>query len=483
MQPVRKSLLLNFGTTYSAFAIHFVSVIVLSRLLTPHDIGVYSVAAAVIGLTQVLRDFGVAKYVIQEPNLTLELQRAAFGLTLCIAWTCAALVIVFNFEIAQIYREPEISNLLTLMGVGFLIIPFGAVPLARLQRDFRFGAYYCVSTASTLVQAVVSIALAFLGYRYMSVGWGWVAGAATTAIMASLAVPELLLLRPSFRWRGVVGFGTKAVGAAMVNEAGVRAPDLVIGRLVSLDAVGLFSRAIGLVGVFDSLVTSAITFLLLPLFSAERRQGNSLAGAFLRTLALLTGLSWPFFVTTACAAQPLIRIMFGPDWVAAAPIAQILCLAAALVNLVQLNNQALLASGRPGIQLSIALSVQSFRICALIVGSLHGLMGAAVAQVVTQIFALGVFWSRSFPIVGIRIGDLIREVWRSAAVAGAVGAAALAVRLGSFGMNSDISLLLVLSVAAAAWLSAIFALGHPLSKEIRLLSRSIIPRPSNVPGE
>ncbi len=52
MPSVRRALALSFAGKYSSLAIHTVAVMVLARLLTPAEIGVYSVAAAVVGLAE-----------------------------------------------------------------------------------------------------------------------------------------------------------------------------------------------------------------------------------------------------------------------------------------------------------------------------------------------------------------------------------------------------------------------------------------------
>ena len=72
MPSIRKALSLSFASKYSSLAIHTAAVMVLARLLTPAEIGVYSVGAAVVALAHVLRDFGVGNYLIQEKETSTE---------------------------------------------------------------------------------------------------------------------------------------------------------------------------------------------------------------------------------------------------------------------------------------------------------------------------------------------------------------------------------------------------------------------------
>ena len=80
MTVVRKALLFSFAERYLAIVIGLASNLVIARLLTPLEIGVYSVSLAVISIAQVLRDFGVAGYLVQERELNEDHIRTALGL-------------------------------------------------------------------------------------------------------------------------------------------------------------------------------------------------------------------------------------------------------------------------------------------------------------------------------------------------------------------------------------------------------------------
>ena len=89
---IRSALAYSFGTRYAATAVQFLSTLILARLLSPSEIGIYSVGASVIMIAHTLRDFGTSSYVIQEPELTPSRLRTAFTLTVGVAW-CLAMAI------------------------------------------------------------------------------------------------------------------------------------------------------------------------------------------------------------------------------------------------------------------------------------------------------------------------------------------------------------------------------------------------------
>ena len=71
MGNIRSSIVFSFAEKYLSLVLSLVGTMVLSRLLTPSDTGVYSLAAVWAGIAQVFRDLGVSQYIIQEKDLTM----------------------------------------------------------------------------------------------------------------------------------------------------------------------------------------------------------------------------------------------------------------------------------------------------------------------------------------------------------------------------------------------------------------------------
>ena len=81
---VRRSTYFAFGSRYANILINFVAIVVIARLLTPDEIGVFAVSAAFVTLIQVFRDFGIGNYLIQERTLDRAHVRTAMGIGLLI---------------------------------------------------------------------------------------------------------------------------------------------------------------------------------------------------------------------------------------------------------------------------------------------------------------------------------------------------------------------------------------------------------------
>jgi len=468
MANIRRSLALTLLQQYGCAAIAFVSIVILARLLTPTEVGIYSVSAAVVGIAHMLRDFGVGRYLIQEPDLTTDRLRTAFGIGIATAWTLAAALFLGRGYIAEFYGDERLRDVVTVLAGNFLLIPFGAPILWVLTREMRFGQLLLINVSSQVVQSVTSIALAMSGFSYMSLAWASLAGALTTTLLASLLDLRHLFVVPSFKaWRRILGFGLWASGQSLISEAGNSATDLILGRTLGFGAVAIYSRAQGLIFTIYRDILKAANIVALPAFAEGHRQGANLRQPYLRGTSYLIVLTWPVIALFALTAYPLINFLFGHNWIAAAPILQILCVSVAFAPVVTLANQILLALGQVKPIFRIALVVQIARVLVILVGSLFGLQMVAALQVVPSAISTFLWLRRLHFAAGIEARALIRPCLQGVGVVMLAGIGPLAVALTARDTSDFVVLALSGVLWGLGWLAGIFAVRHPICEEVQ----------------
>ena len=151
---------------------------------------------------------------------------------------------------------------------------------------------------------------------------------------------------------------------------------MIIGRAQDIAAVGTFSRAYGLVEIFNKLVLRSIMPVCLPYFAkGVREQGTPLPG-LLKSISILTVIGWPFLLFMAVAAFPAIRIMYGAQWVDSAPLARLLCVVAAVELLYYPAKEAMLALGLANQSNQLQMLTQGLRVLGLLAAVPFGLAGA-----------------------------------------------------------------------------------------------------------
>lgn len=474
MSKVRNSLLLSLAESYSAMAIQVVSMVIVARILTPRDIGIFSVAAAFVAIASVIRDFSVAEYLIQVKELDSDRIRAALTANIVISWSVGALIVFASMALERFYAEPGVAEVMRVSAINFLLIPFGAVTMAYFRRQLNFVPSYWASLISGFVTAITSVVLAWQGWGYMSLAWSGVAGVVSSVLVASYFHPRDFPWLPGLqKLREVVRFGAYASGGYIFKRLGAGAPDMIIGRIISMEAVGLFSRATGIAELFNRSVLAAVHRVALPYFSEQIRLGRVAKEGFLNALSYVTAVGWPFFAVLGLLALPAIRLIYGDQWISAVPILQILSLGFAIEISFYLANEVLIAIGRVAYGARLQMYMQFIRITAILIATPFGLAVAAIGYVTGTVLAALFVANALRATIGLTWGDLGQVAVRSGMISVLT---ILPVLLVVLFMNVSVEryllpLLLAGFGAGAVWLAVLLGTRHPLGNDLIELIR------------
>ncbi|MGK5052355.1 lipopolysaccharide biosynthesis protein [Janthinobacterium sp. RB2P8] len=484
MSATRHSFFFSFAEKYTVLLLGIIATMVLSRLLTPAEVGVYSLGAVLVALAQVVRDFGVGQYLIQEKQLDTVKLRAALATSLLVAWLLAGLVLLASAPLAHFYGEPRLTLVLRLLSVNFLLIPFSALTLPMLRRQLRFRAIYAINAANSVVNLLVAVLLALQGYSYMSMVWAALAGSCASLAVSLLLRPKELPWLPGRRGMGdIARFGAYATGGGLVDEAGVAAPDLIVGKLIGIESLALFGKAQSVLNIFNQAITSAISPVVFPLFATRAREdgGQGEKGGaqlvYLRTISYMTALAWPFFLFLACMALPLVKVLYGAQWIGCVPLIRIMCLSSAVYSMFSMARYLFVATGQLHAQVRLDACAGVIKVALLLAAAPFGLVVVAWAVVLSSVLRSWLNYGCLRRLSALDWRILARALRKSLLLCGVSGIAPMASLLW---LPTETPALLALTATALAtllcWLAGLFLVRHELAGELLLLQRKLAGR-------
>lgn len=347
---------------------------ILARLLTPEEIGIYTVGVAVVGLSHIFRDFGVNQYLIQEKNLSKEKVASALGITLLFAWSMGGVLYLSAPQLAGFYETDAVKNVLYVVGANFFIIPLGAMGPALLKRSMSFGTLMKINLATALARNIISICLAIFGFGFISMAWGSVAGVLTSALLAQYYLPNKYRVWPRFSHsRPILAFGGHVIGAQVAAEINSKGMDLLVGKVLGFHALGLLSRAQGFTKIYSNIVDKAINPVLSAQIAMVHRGAGGIAEVYCKALNFITLIAWVSLGFLGFMSYSLIRLLYGEQWDAAIPLASLLCLLGCFGVISQLACNLFVATGKAKINFWVALAVTIIRIAVMVFTVQYGL--------------------------------------------------------------------------------------------------------------
>jgi O-antigen/teichoic acid export membrane protein len=473
---IRRSLAISFFETYSVMGLSLVGSIILARLLTPEEIGIFSLGAVTVAIAHLIRDFGVGGYLIQVADLNESRLRAAIALQIAISVSLAVLLVLLSHPIARFYVRPELRLVITLLAFNFLLVPFGSILMTWFRREFQYRASFITNVAGTLTGVSTTIALAALDFGYMSLVWGSLVNTAVTVAVANCMRPSWFPVLPSYKgMRELINFGGYASAAGVVKEAGNAAPDLVIGKVVGVSDVAIYGKAVSIVSIFSTLILRAVWPISTPTFARRRHAGADVTHTYYKAMSYLTALGWPFFAFIGVMAFPLVRLLFGEQWDAAVSLVRILAFQGAMAVCYGLTSSLLAAHGRMKHQFAINLLSAALGLALLIGTVASGLEVVAFAAGATALFTVVYSTWMLKRILAFRTVTLIRCLLPSLAAAALVALSVGAVLFFSGqGLRAENWLLAPGALAAILAWSLVMRVGkHPLMEEVVAFAKHV----------
>lgn len=461
------------GAQYAAFIIQFVVSVLISRLfLAPAEVGMFSVALAAAMVISLLQDFGVTRYVSGRPAMGVEEARACATVSLVMSWLIALAVLLAAWPVSRLYAEPGLIPLLCIIAASYLLYPFSTVSAALLVRDMDYRSLFVVNVGSAVAGGAVSLATAASGFSASSLAWGMIAQALAKAMIAQTFRP-LLPRWPVSRDEAqpILGFGSASLLLTVSATLGMRTPDLIVGRIISLEAVGLYSRATALAGQLSVLVTGAINGVFYPAFARLRDQGAELGAPYLRVVAGNTAINWAAMAGLAVAAEPLVLMLYGERWSGAAPLLFWTALAEMCFVAIPMHVDMPILLGRIKTLIIYNIFDTLAAITLLIVAAQHSLEWAAIARLGYGLAWILIYIRFQHSLIHFNWGSLISIYLRSGLTAfAAVSPMLLAFRFWQPAIETNFGQLLLLTAAGVVtWLFAMFALRHPARDDIAAL--------------
>lgn len=370
MTTVRRALVFSFLESYLGIALSLVSFMLLARMLTPAQVGLFSVALAIISITQVIRDFGLVSFLIQKKDLGPEHISTAWGMALILGSTLFLLVQLGAPFIGAFYNDESLTSIARIVALNFLILPFNSVCLALLRREMKFSMVMRINLTGAFLSTLCTLTLAWLGAGAYALAVGSVLNNAIIAAGLLALGAAGKLLKPSLAtWREIFRFGGPLTAANVITSITMDINDLAVGKIMGFNAVAIASRAQGLMNLFHRDFMSAVRNVAYPAFSKAHRNNEPVDAKFVASVVNVGVIAWTFYGFAALFPLEVLRLMFGPQWDLSAPLVPLFCMAGAASALINLAPTALLAAGHARQVATAELIIQPIRaatLCALV---------------------------------------------------------------------------------------------------------------------
>lgn len=331
-------------------ALAVIKLIILARLLSPDDFGLFGLMMLATMALDTFTRTGFGEALIQFKDDTDHLD-TAWTLHVIRGFILAGTILLIAPFAARFFNEPRLIPLLQAFSVAPIISSLENIGAVYFRKELQFGKLITLNLCADILAMIVGIALAIILRNV----WALV-GATVTACVARVALSYVLHpYRPHFRMRRdsvrrLFHFGVWLTGSSILLFLAMKGDRIILGHLLGAYALGVFGMAWQIADLPASQIGSLLNQVMMPAYAKAQDARERMARAFQRVLELVATLVLPLAIFMMLGAPELVLGVIGDGWREAIMPLRILALVAFLRAIDSTTTPLFLGTGRPRLQ-------------------------------------------------------------------------------------------------------------------------------------
>lgn len=369
--------------------IQFIVGLIIARILSPNDYGLMGMVIVFLAISQVFIDSGFASALIQKKDRNETDYSTVFYFNIVLGVLFYLLLFFTAPLIARFYKQPELINITRILGINVILISLAVIQRAKLTVIVDFKTQAKAGFIAVTLSGICGIILAYSDYGV----WALVVQTLLNNLLNTVLlwlysrwIPMLIFSTRSFRH--LFTFGSKLLGAGILDTLYKNVYPLLIGKLFNSTELGYYTRADQFCQMPSSNITGIIQRVTFPALCEIQDDEERLKQVYRKFIQMSALLIFPLMLGLAALSVPTIRLLLTDKWIPSAPLLQLLCLAGMLYPIHALNLNLLNVKGRSDLFLRLEIIKKAIITIAILLTFQAGVVMMIIGQVITSYITL-----------------------------------------------------------------------------------------------
>lgn len=444
-QGVRWGVIASIATQVGRFAF----VAALMRMLGPENFGIVGQATVYITITYIFLHLGTAATIIQRPQLDKAEVGSAWWVNVVLGSALAGLTVVTAPVLAGFFRTEQLTAVLRVLAICFVLKAMAVVPMALLYRGMRFRSLGIAEIGSTLLGGALAVVAAANGAGY----WALVV---QTVAMDAIYLTALFWIggRPELSWsttaaRRLWSFSSRVMGSELVRYMSENSDKFLVARFLGATSLGFYSLAYRVLQL-PLLMMEQGGRVILPTFSRLQGDRERLARVFLRMSESVALVVCPLMTLTILCAPVAVPAVFGEAWAPAVVPLQLLAAMTIQYLIFSISGAVVLAVGHADWEFRWSMFTMVVALISFAIGINWGITGVAAAYLIMGLALSPIRFMIIQRVIPLSAWGYLRSLTPAVASSSALCGAWLLVTAALGGTASGLTLVACGSVAGLA---------------------------------
>ncbi len=390
----------SFINKFGLQLLKFIFSVVLARLLSPNDFGLFAMITVFSNFGLVFKDLGFGHALIYQKDNSRNEYDSVFSMNLFIGILLSIIFFVLASSIASFYDEPRLNYITKAFSLVFILQSVSLVNIVELKKKIDFKKIAFVENVSYFSSSIIAIIFAFTGFGV----WSLVIRSLLNSVFRSLALFWITEYRPKFNlqfkiikrlWKYSLSVSLTSFLTYWIRNL----DNLMIGKLIGQETLGIYNMAYQIMLIPVQNISGVIKDVLFPSFSSVNNDITIIRTVYLKTVQSVALISFPILAGVSILSDTFVWVLLGEKWNEMVFPLRLLALIAIPQSVFAVNGTIYLNTGRPDIPLKInliSLPVYAFGFYfGLKINGMIGLIYAYIIIYILMIIPIFYYSSRS----------------------------------------------------------------------------------------
>jgi lipopolysaccharide exporter len=388
-----------------------VKIVVLARLLSPEDFGLFGLVMLIMIMFETFSQTGLKAALVQHKGNTNEYLDNAWTIQVVRGVIISLILLLVAPLAAWFFNEPRIILPLKVMCLSFIVQGFINIETIYFEKDLKFKKQFYYDMTGNAVSLLTGILLAYLLRSVWALIWANLAGVFTRLILSY----AMLKYKPRFQFirsqsQELFHFGKWMSGYAIALFGWQQLDKFFVGKLLGPIPLGIYQIAQRISDIPISNIAGASVNFTFPAYSKIQQESERLGKAFLDVFETLMSVVLPIIVFFVLAAPDIVYGLLTEKWKDSIIPLQILSIAGFFTALDTLSTPLFISVGKPNIEFYKNLLKVTVLLVTIYPFTIWwGLVGSCMSLVVSSVAVLPV-WASIRSIANIRWADIFSRL-------------------------------------------------------------------------
>ncbi len=389
-------------------AVALIKNIILARILSPDDFGLFGIALVVFSLLEAFSRSGFDVALIQKKEDIRDYLDTAFVVNIGRGIVLFLLLFFSAQLVAAFFNRAEIVSVVRAVSFVFLLNGFVNPGTIYFLRELEFKKQFQWDMSRSISDIIVTLSLVFFLRNVWVLVIGMTASFLTRVVVSYLIHPY----RPGFSFnpdyaRSLFRFGKWVLGSGILIYLLTQGDDAFVGKFLGITALGFYRIAYRFSNLPATHITHVISRVTFPAYSRIQEDKKRLKELYLRILNATIFLSVPLSLFFVVASKSFVLLIIGKKWLYAVPSIQLLALWGVIRSVGATTGPVLTGIGKPYIATKLQALQLFILMCLLYPFTLKfNLAGTSMAVVLASIIPNYLALKKTFSVLSIQGRDL-----------------------------------------------------------------------------